>query len=188
MEILEGLKTVTNNKKVLKHLDIAGLKQLPIDPITGKSFSIDPYSQFILREMRVVTEYDNYVKCRNDTESEGGYVPDEVDRDGEQYKNGEIVYVAKPYHLRNSSWDGKTRGTVTFTTAGVNLLTATDPLYSYTENLICTPYEEDDRILCVFRETGIKTNSADTGQTYNHFIEWEDLNTSGRCWMMGESY
>jgi len=167
-------------RKALRAFRLAGLSKVPYNPMSGQSVPIDIYAQYISAEMRVVEEYKDYVKCINESDSEG------FDENGKIA--GAVTFVAKPHYLRNSTFDGQTRGTVTFATAGVNLLTATDPAYSYTEHLICTPYAEDDKIRCLFVRTNIQTDIIETGETVPQWIEWEDLNNSGRAWMMGADY
>ncbi len=106
-----------------------------------------------LEAFEVVAEYGDYLECLNGTAT---------------------VYVAKPWMLRRSPFDGLTVNGVSYEYSAVNTRTASNDDDSETQ-VITPDYFAGEVILVVGRSTGITT---DAGLS----IEWEDVNTAGRCW------
>jgi hypothetical protein len=120
----------------------------------------------IFRQARVKEVFDDYLECvfyNPVTDIEGA-----------------AVNVAKPWHLRVSSFDGLTidlGGGITYTYAytGMYERTRTDQDSNETTEIFQPPYFVDDQILIAKTAPGVLDGGAVP-------IQWEDLNSAGRGW------
>lgn len=90
------------------------------------------------------------------------------------------VYVAKPYLLRQTPFDGLSRGGISYAYTGTAARTATDEDEN-TENQVIVPsYVVGDEIVAARGITG--GTGTFGGADSDVALEWMDLNVDGRAW------
>jgi hypothetical protein len=122
-------------------------------------------------ELVVVAEYGDYIECQTIVTS--GYPA--------------TVYVAKPFSFRLSTWKNQTISGVSYTQPDPEYSSYRQASYtdvsSYYEYQMVTPeYYNGENIVAVNRNTGLFTDTSETGQAESTPIIYEDINNSGRAW------
>ena len=131
----------------------------------------------IFQRFRVVAFNDDYLECHT-------WIPNLDDNDGEE--GTERVFIAKPYLLRQTPFDGESivypSKTISYTYANQGERTATSG-GDEEDQVLIPEYFVDDEIIAIrhiIGSTGViadtETPPATTG------MEWEDMNTAGRFW------
>lgn len=131
----------------------------------------------LVRRLRVKEVKDDYLRCFS-------WTPNTDDNDGEE--GDKDIFVAKPYLLRKTPFDGESivypSKTISYTYASQGERTATSGADSETQVLI-PEYFVDDEILAIrniIGSTGVVASEETPAGTTD--IGWEDMNTAGRFW------
>jgi hypothetical protein len=114
---------------------------------------------------------------------DGDYVTAHTLRDG--HEGAQTIYIAKPYLLRRTPFDGLSRSGITYTYSSHVTRQADDG--SSTEDQVVVPgYVAGDVIYAVrpIGGTGV-TRPDGSGGTYD--VTWLDLNCDGRAWAKAAS-
>ena len=143
----------------------------PNDPRFG-DLLLTQFNIHLVREFQVIEESYEYIVCKS------AY--------NRRYR------VAKPYVLRSvepdegeSESDSVTINGIDYVYTDVNERTASSS-GAYDEDQIVTPsYYEDEWITAIRVQTGIQYEvSLENGDTAKDKIEWMDINTAGRQWVV----
>jgi hypothetical protein len=131
-----------------------GMKAAPFNPTTGTYLPLNRAGSVLV--MIVVEEADDYVMCRD--------------------PYGQQVQVAKPYLLRRSSFDGLSVEGVTYAYSDSNTRVASDDAEEEEDETqeITPSYYAGEKLTAIAHGTGVTTALGE--------LQWEDLNTAGRCW------
>lgn len=140
-------------------------------------------SQAVAKQFQVTAEYGDYITCR--------------EFDGVS-QFGPIVYVAKPWLLRQTPFDGKNRNGIEYYYEDVNYRRATKvsnsleiyeeitpPYHTTTNTGNEESYSPADVIFAIrFTVHGVFLDREQTvaGETARYQIQWLDINSDQRCW------
>lgn len=122
--------------------------ETPFDPESGRYLPLDPFANLELKEMTITDIGTNrdYLECEDE--------------------EGRTQYVAKPYLLRQTPFDGETINDVLYTYTTANERVASDestPVADQEpdETQVITPsYYIDEIILVVNRDTGVEIDNS----------------------------
>lgn len=137
----------------------------------GQDFAQSSPHNIVIARFRVKSLQNDYLVCRRYSPAVGTAV---------EVAGTVNIYVAKPYELRRTPFDGKTitygSQIITYTYSDECTRIATDG--DDTETQVMTPlYFVDCEILAVMNISG------GTGLAVSDVpVMWEDLNTAGRFW------
>lgn len=154
-----------------------------------------------IRSFAVIQEFDDYLLCAplntgsysNDPKANVPFPPVYNPDLGSNVPAEQLVYVAKPYILQRTPWEG------TFVYPGTNSSSVWPPALDhvpgvrayYTNPDIQAPispaYQTGEIILAALAVTGYinpatVTSTAELSDHTNSAIVWEDLNAAGRVW------
>jgi len=132
-----------------------GMPTTPFNPLTGTYMPLHSSDQ-AFNAMRILDERDDYLVCE-----------DEARR---------IVKVAKPFLLQRTPFDEETFDGVSYVYSDVNERVASKDGEIDEDQRITPSYAVNEKILAVRHNPGLKA--------HNTAIEWEDVNTAGRCWAL----
>jgi hypothetical protein len=137
-----------------------GMPATPFNPATGTYLPLSTDAQgtggtaLAIEIMTVSSEENDYLICVDSSDQE--------------------VYVAKPFTLRRTPYDGVTWGDVSYVYSAANTRVASAAGETDETQKITPSYEADETIVAVAHDTGVLTSFGE--------IAWEDLNTAGRAW------
>jgi hypothetical protein len=144
----------------------------PYDPRTGHNVPLTPGPHVGL--FTVLEEFEDHLVCE-------GYDPD-------KNKWLDEIFVAKPYVLQQTPFDGESvvysdmTVSYAYTAIGKRTASATIDEEAVEENQRITPdYFADEELTCI--RAAIQGHK-DSGLVIDDVIsvEWVDLNAAGRCW------
>ena len=117
-------------------------------------------------QLRFKVQFGDYLEC--------------VEWDG--VTEGATLYVAKPYLLRQTPFDTKTRNSITYAYTSVNERTATDASSNTETQVIVPSYVANDVVYAINGITGdLQIQQADTAGATTDLV-FIDMNLDGRAW------
>lgn len=149
----------------------------PVDALRRLSHGVQPPRQVMepareerveVRRFVVVEERSDYLVCRRS----GG--------DAAVNTEDQHTYVAKPYLLRQTPFNGLSRNSISYAYTATGERTATDAEDNTESQVIVPSYVVGDEILAargILGGTGV-FGGADSDLA----LEWVDLNADGRAW------
>lgn len=123
-----------------------------------------------VRQFRVVAVYGDFVTCAR---LQGTY-ENEAETDDQ-------TYVAKPYLLRRTPFDGASRNDISYAYTDNVTRTATDADDNTETQVVVPSYVVGDIIYATTNVDGGTGVEIDTGKE-RITVEWVDLNADGRAW------
>lgn len=124
-----------------------GMKRPPFDPSTGTYLPLSnpsepvEYVRIEIIRMQVVEEYGDYLGCYRWNTEEGTW-------------GTNVYYVAKPYMLRQTPFDGVVRNGITYEYTDVNERTASQDDEDDITEVITPSYYSEDEIYAIGPVTG----------------------------------
>ncbi len=136
-------------------------------------------ARLIFRRFRIVAFKNDYLHCHT-------FIPKAGAGDTDEEEGDVVVFVAKPYLLRQTPFDGESivypSKTISYTYANQGERTATSG-GDEEDQVLIPEYFVDDEIIAIrniIGSTGVIAN--DAGDSETTVTEWEDMNTAGRFW------